>query len=232
MKKKRILGVISTILCFCTITVFNSGAVFADSQNVQPSGISAIDRQNYQNDLTHSKKLINTLSDYITVAKDGTLLLNAPDNILNEFSTQDINNAKFALSKTNEKLREGKLSLSKNGTLYDPNDRSIFMQGGNVDSVQTYWWGEVAYMSHSSADAYIVTVGNTIAAEVAGTTSIGAVSSAICLPFGAAFTITGSIGIAAYSRYYNYLVYWNSESSDGIIVSLPYWFVGYEISAQ
>ena len=84
-------------MCFCTITVFNSGAVFADSQNVQPSGISAIDRQNYQNDLTHSKKLINTLSDYITVAKDGTLLLNAPDNILNEFSTQDINNAKFAL---------------------------------------------------------------------------------------------------------------------------------------
>jgi len=121
------------------------------------------------------------------------------------------------------RVKNNELKVLENGTIIETNDSNFYLQGG-IDLREIYWWGSRDYMCTNCAWEYQRQLIK--AAAIAGA---GGVITGI-FTFGA-----GTIACAAGALYMGWQAsdvgYYNSISSNGIILDQNYWFT-YSIKNQ
>lgn len=62
---------------------------------------------------------------------------------------------KANLSAYNECVNKGLIFITKNKTIVEKNDHSLYVQGGNIHKRKHYWWGYRFYLTHNDAKLYL-----------------------------------------------------------------------------
>jgi hypothetical protein len=130
----------------------------------------------------------------------------------------------------NELVAEGELAITENFTIYDPNDDSMFIQGGNVDNVELKLWGVIRYASRNSARTIVTTLRNQgefhrSAALIASALSLKTKGGSIPV------AIVFALGAWRVNSMANDITLVNERQTRGVVIEIT-WITTYKVYAQ
>lgn len=137
----------------------------------------------------------------------------------------------------NECVDSGEIEITDNGTIIDLEDESLQVQGGNVSTTKSYWWGVKNYFSHSDAKSYKADL-NSITKKVS---AVNAAITALCyFPTTPNVTLAKNVAKALSYTVYTYISSLNSKvktvynklsSKQGMVVEFKAWLT-YSVYTQ
>ncbi|MDR7002448.1 hypothetical protein [Neobacillus niacini] len=176
-----------------------------------------------ENEVTQTQEMISTLDKYISADDNQFNVSNIPDNVYNEFGTENVNNLLDGVKDLNELAKDGEVIITDNETVYDTDDTSFDVQGG-VNKIVWRWYGRQSFMSTSRANSFAYDC-----RQVSyGAMGVGAVAA--YFSFGTTALFGGLTGIY-FTKLADDVAMRNSGHTRGIIVNMT-WSAAYWTERQ
>ncbi|CAM3255911.1 hypothetical protein [Sporolactobacillus spathodeae] len=213
-QKKYLKVLVSIFIIAILLIPFFPSSAFAGS-SVQ---------QNINQTNSDSNEIINTLDKYVN-ADDGKFdIEHIPTNVINELGREEVNKMIEGIRNVNQLAKNGEVTITDNGTVYESNDDDIAIQGGNVNKVVWHWWGLERYASVSQANRI---ARNLNRAAILGGTASGLITLFGFWPVG----VVGGLSSGYWAWAANDISYVNSLSNRGIKISFT-WALVYHVKKQ
>lgn len=159
------------------------------------------------------EEVIDAVEEELVLNEDGQLEIEDKRALKSEIGAASYREVMQCLAVTNEMEESGEVDISENGTVFDPTDGSLVIQGKAVNKTEWKWWGvRNCYKQKRARD-----VAYRYAMCGAGLTGASALATAVNLPLGLAVGLSAARcdAIAASINYYN-------TTKRGVILKLLY----------
>lgn len=165
------------------------------------------------------------------VRKSGNkLIVTLPTTLSRQLGPNVVSAIQNGLNDINTAVASGTLALTASGTIYDPNDEELVVQGGNVDKVTWHWWGIRRYASTSNASRLSLVAHNcSIALCTSGTVAAAFIPAAG--PIGVAVSLFSYFNGAKFEMLANSINHYNALTTRGVIIDMR-WLITYKVTSQ
>lgn len=218
MKMKETLcnGIVALLAITSISTNFTTTIAYADEAEIE-----------LKQEVTSDEDMINLLDEYITVTEDGLFELNAPESIIDYVGEDYYASLLDGVDNVNDMALEGEVEITENGSVYETDDNDLVVQGGGVDKVKTYWWGERRWACTKCANK----IANDLNKVSTGAWGISAIAGILGGPVGIGAGIGSAIGAVRAGWMSGDISYYNSKTKRGVIIDCR-WILTYKVKCQ
>ncbi|MCL2212253.1 MAG: hypothetical protein FWB93_00250 [Oscillospiraceae bacterium] len=153
--------------------------------------------------------VIALIETYVYVDEDGLISFDFPTYLL-ALLGEEVDGFAEWIDYLNEYIEEEVLAITPNLTIYEIDDDTLTIQGGNVNRITFLWWGTRFHMSRQTAANYVSMLRGALGFGVplAGLAAMAGPFGAIAVGFGAAH------GVLLAER----ITFHNNRQNRGVIV--------------
>lgn len=178
-------------------------------------------------EVTSDQINIDLLEQYVTVTSDGLLELDAPQSLIEYVGEEYYASLLDGIDNVNDMAEQGEVEITDNGSIYETDDDELVIQGGGIDKVKTYWWGERRWACTRCANK----IANDLNKVSTGAWGVSAISGILGGPVGIGAGIGSAIGAVRSGWMASDISYYNSKTNRGVIIDCR-WILTYKVKCQ